>query len=226
VTTEPLGDDFALGLADDALILSHRCSEWLTRAPEIELDIAFGNIGLDLLGQARGIYALLGDEDQFAYHRDASDWRNCTLVELPNGDFAFSMMRLLAFAAYERAIFAIAPADERLGPIFAKALKEVTYHLEHAEGWVLRLGDGTDESHRRMQDAVDAVWPLLSELCAPVPQVEQAVRTELADVLNRATLAVPTTTTAPQPRGDHTAHLTELLDEMQSVVSEHEGATW
>lgn len=225
MTTDPLGDAFALSLADDALILSHRCSEWLTRAPEIELDIAFGNIGLDLLGQARGIYALLGDEDQLAYHRDAPAWRNCTLVELPNGDFAFSVLRLLAFATYERAIFATSPADERLGPIFAKALKEVTYHHEFAEGWVLRLGDGTEESHRRMQGAADAVWPLLSELCDPAPQVEQTVRTELADILTRATLTVPTTA-APPHRGEHTAHLTELLDEMQSLAREHEGARW
>lgn len=221
-----MNDDFILCLADDPLILSHRCSEWLTRSPEIELDIAFGNIGLDLLGQARALYALLGDEDQLAYHRDAADWRNSTLVELPNGDFAFSMMRLLAFATYERALFAAPPDDDRLEPIFAKARKEVAYHLEHAEGWVLRLGDGTDESHRRMQAAADAVWPLLGELCDPAPEVEQTVRADLAAVLTRATVTSPSTSGDPQRRGRHTPHLTELLDEMQSLAREHEGATW
>lgn len=220
-------DALALCLADDALILSHRCGEWLTRAPEIELDIAFGNIGLDLLGQARAIYALLGDEDELAYHRAAPAWRSCTLVELPNGDFAFSMMRLLAFSTYERALFATEPSDQRLGPIFAKALKEVTYHQEHAEGWVLRLGDGTAESHRRMQNAADAVWPLLTELCAPAAELEQRVRQSLTDVITRATLSKPETSAADgASRNVKTQHLTELLDEMQSLAREHEGATW
>lgn len=214
-----------LELADDALILSHRCSEWLTRAPEIELDIAFGNIGLDLLGQARTLYALVGDEDQLAYHRDADGWRNCTLVELPNGDFAFSMMRLLAFAAYECELFRTDPGTDELRAVYAKAIKEATYHLEHAEAWVLRLGDGTDVSHARMQEATDAVWPLLTELCSPAPDIEEAVRAQLATILTTATLTVPTAT-AKTARGEHTPHLPELLDEMQALAREHEDATW
>ncbi len=214
-----------LDLADDALILSHRCSEWLTRAPEIELDIAFGNIGLDLLGQARSLYALLGDEDQLAYHRDAREWRNCTLVELPNGDFAFSMMRLLAFATYECELFRTDPGAQDLRDIFAKALKEATYHFEHAEAWVLRLGDGTDVSHLRMQVAADTVWSLLTELCSPAPDLEPIVRAKLAAVLTAATLTVPDAA-ADGRRGDHTPHLTELLDEMQSLARQHRGATW
>ncbi|WP_332643028.1 1,2-phenylacetyl-CoA epoxidase subunit PaaC [Aeromicrobium sp.] len=217
--------NLTLELADDALILSHRCSEWLTRSPEIELDIAFGNIGLDLLGQARSLYALVGDEDRLAYHRDAPEWRNCTLVELPNGDFAFSMMRLLAFASYECALFRTDPDTDELRAIFAKAAKEAAYHLEHAEAWVLRLGDGTDVSHGRMQDAADAVWPLLTELCSSAPEVEAAVRTQLAAILTAATLTVPTAA-APTQRGEHTPHLAELLGEMQSLAREHEGATW
>ncbi len=212
-------------LADDALILSHRCSEWLTRSPEIELDIAFGNIGLDLLGQARSLYALVDDEDQLAYHRDAPEWRSFTLVELPNGDFAFSMMRLLAFASYECALFATDPGTDDLRAIYAKAIKEATYHLEHAEGWVLRLGDGTDASRARMQAAADAVWPLLTELCSPAPEVEQTVRAQLADILTTATLTVPAGR-ASTDRGEHTPHLAELLDEMQALAREHEGATW
>jgi len=218
-------------LADDALILSHRCSEWLTRAPEIELDIAFGNIGLDLLGQARSLYALLGDEDRLAYHRDAPDWRNCTLVELPNGDFAFSMMRLLTFATYECELFATDPGTDpnyptELRAIFAKALKEARYHAEFAEGWVLRLGDGTGESHRRMQEAVDVVWPLIAELCEPTTELEGSVREKLAAVLNQATLAEPSASQPSTMRGNHTPHLTELLTEMQALAREHEGATW
>ena len=214
-----------LDLADDALILSHRCSEWLTRSPEIELDIAFGNIGLDLLGQARNLYALVGDEDQLAYHRDAHEWRNCTLVELPNGDFAFSMMRLLAFASYECALFRTDPGRDDLRAIYAKAIKEATYHLEHAEAWVLRLGDGTDVSHARMQAAVDTVWPLITELCSSAPEVEDAVRKQLAAILTAATLTVPTTTASTRRR-EHTPHLAELLHEMQALAREHEGATW
>ena len=214
-----------MGLADDALILSHRCSEWLTRAPEIELDIAFGNIGLDLLGQARSLYALVGDEDQLAYHRDADEWRNSTLVELPNGDFAFSMMRLLAFAAYECELFRTDPGTDELRAIYAKAIKEASYHLEHAEAWVLRLGDGTEVSHDRAQEAADAVWPLLTELCSPAPGVEERVRTTLAAILTTATLTVPTASASTQ-RGLHTPHLTILLDEMQALAREHEGATW
>lgn len=214
-----------LDLADDALILSHRCSEWLTRSPEIELDIAFGNIGLDLLGQARSLYALVGDEDLLAYHRDAPEWRNCTLVELPNGDFAFSMMRLLAFASYECALFRTDPGSDDLRAIYAKSIKEATYHLEHAEAWVLRLGDGTDLSHARMQAAADAVWPLLTELCSSAPEVEDAVQAQLAAVLTAATLTVPSRTATTQ-RGKHTPHLAELLEEMQALAREHEGATW
>ncbi len=214
-----------LDLADDALILSHRCSEWLTRAPEIELDIAFGNIGLDLLGQARSLYALVGDEDQFAYQRDTHEWRNCTLVELPNGDFAFSMMRLLAFASYECALFSTDPGRDDLRAIYAKAIKEATYHLEHAEAWVLRLGDGTDVSHARMQAAVDTVWPLITELCSSAPEVEGVVRTQLAAILTAATLTVPTTTASTRRR-EHTPHLAHLLNEMQALAREHEGATW
>ena len=214
-----------LDLADDALLLSHRCSEWLTRSPEIELDIAFGNIGLDLLGQARSLYALVGDEDQLAYQRDADEWRSCTLVELPNGDFAFSMMRLLAFAAYECELFRTDPGTDDLRAIFAKAMKEARYHLEHAEAWILRLGDGTAVSHVRAQEAADAVWPLLAELCSPAPEVEERVRTTLAAILTTATLTVPTASASTR-RGEHTPHLTILLDEMQSLAREHEGATW
>lgn len=214
-----------LELADDALILSHRCSEWLTRSPEIELDIAFGNIGLDLLGQARSLYALVGDEDRLAYHRDASEWRNCTLVELPNGDFAFSMMRLLAFASYECALFRTDPGTDELRAIYAKAAKEAAYHLEHAEAWVLRLGDGTEVSHALMQHAADTVWPLLTELCSPAPEVEDDVRVQLASILTTATLTAPSAAASTE-RGDHTPHLTELLDDMQALAREHEGATW
>lgn len=214
-----------LDLADDALILSHRCSEWLTRSPEIELDIAFGNIGLDLLGQARSLYALVGDEDQLAYHRDTHEWRSCTLVELPNGDFAFSMMRLLAFATYECALFNTDPGRDDVRAIYVKAIKEATYHFEHAEAWVLRLGDGTDVSHERMQHAADTVWPLITELCSAKPAIEAGVRATLAEVLATATLTVPTATASTRRR-ERTPHLADLLHEMQALAREHEGATW
>ena len=162
---------YALALGDDALVLSQRCGQWITRSPQLEEDVAIANIGLDLLGQARTLLAYAGtadgrSEDDLAYLRDADAFTNVRLVELPNTDFAVSMARLLVFAAYQRALYArlASSADETLAGVAAKAVKEVTYHLDHASEWVLRLGDGTDESHRRMQAGLDLVWPYVDEL--------------------------------------------------------------
>ncbi len=144
---------YALALGDDALVLSQRCGQWITRAPQLEEDVAIANIGLDLLGQARTLLAYAGtadgrSDDDLAYLRDADAFTNVRLVELPNTDFAVSMARLLVFAAYQRALYSrlASSTDETLSGVAAKAVKEVTYHLDHASEWVLRLGDGTDES--------------------------------------------------------------------------------
>ena len=164
---------FALSLADDALVLGHRLSEWSSYAPTLEEDIALSNLGLDLIGQARLFYTLAGDiegkgrdEDRLAYFRDATEFRCIQLVQLPRGDFAFTMARQLAYAAFMQPYFeALERSTEpRLAEIAAKAVKEIAYHVRHAAEWVIRLGDGTEESRRRMIDGLAAIWPYTGEL--------------------------------------------------------------
>src|SRR5215210_5495624 len=159
---------YALRRADDALILGHRLSEWCGHAPMLEEDMALANMALDLLGQARELYSYAAkveakdnDEDRFAYLRDVRQYRNLLLVEQPNGDFARTIARQFLYAAfidpYWRAM--TASRDTTLAAIAAKAEKESAYHLRHSAEWMIRLGDGTQESHKRAQDAVDALWP-------------------------------------------------------------------
>src|SRR6185437_16008112 len=164
---------YALRLGDDALVLSQRLSEWASRAPEIEEDIALTNIALDLLGQARALldYAAVveggtRDEDDLAYLRTEREFCNVHLVEQENGDFAHTVARQLFFSTYQLALYEelISSTDELLAGVAAKGVKEAAYHRDHATQWVMRLGDGTDESHRRMQAAVDRLWPYTAEL--------------------------------------------------------------
>ncbi|MGN6610227.1 MAG: 1,2-phenylacetyl-CoA epoxidase subunit PaaC [Angustibacter sp.] len=241
---------YALALGDDALVLSQRCGQWITRSPQLEEDVAIANIGLDLLGQARTLLAYAGtadgrSEDDLAYLRDAEAFTNVRLVELPNTDFAVSMARLLVFAAYQRALYSrlASSADETLSGVAAKAVKEVTYHLDHASEWVLRLGDGTDESHRRMQAGLETVWPYVDELfdgghvdpqlvAEGVAVEPSSVRDEVLEVVRgvvaEATLTLPDAPPAPGAgrRGEHTPALAEMLDEMQGLHRAHPGATW
>lgn len=248
-TTTPLVT-YLLGLGDDALILAQRLGEWITRAPQIEEDIALGNIALDLLGQARVLLAHAGevegagrDEDALAFLRDEREFRNVCLVEIPNGDFAVTMARQLVFSAYQYELWtALRRSTEPvLADLAAKAVKEVAYHRDHATQWVLRLGDGTDEGHRRMQAGLDRVWPYVEELFAPDDVAAQlpgvaadpaALREPWAayveDVLARATLTVPTPTWRSRGgrQGLHTEHLGHLLPEMQHLHRAHPGARW
>ncbi|MFL6158111.1 MAG: 1,2-phenylacetyl-CoA epoxidase subunit PaaC [Marmoricola sp.] len=210
-----------LELADDALIASHRLSEWVARAPTIEEDVALANIALDLLGQARLLYALVGDEDELAYRRPAAEFRNAVMLERPNGDFGATIARSLLLAAHQHALYsALAQTDGDLGAIAAKAVKEVRYHRDHARVWTLRLGDGTAESRRRMQAGLDSEWAAWGEL-APSPE---AVAWASA-VLGEATLRVPGPVVATA-RGAHTEDLDELLATMREVSAAHPGATW
>ncbi len=225
-----------LRLGDDALIAAQRLAEWCAAAPELEEDVALANIALDQLGAARLLLSYAGeregrgrDEDDLAYLRDAADFRNCLLVELPNGDFAVTMAKLLFLAAYQLLRYdelADGP-DERLAAIAGKARKESAYHLDHAAHWTLRLGDGTAESHRRMQDAVDAVWPYTHELFE-----HSGLRTGwlavVEPVLAEATLTRPADGRARTGgrTGRHTEHLSALLAEMQVVHRAHPGVTW
>ncbi|MFI2662405.1 1,2-phenylacetyl-CoA epoxidase subunit PaaC [Micromonospora carbonacea] len=236
--------DFALALGDDALVAAQRLGEWTSRAPEMEEDVALANIALDQLGAARLLLTYAGelegagrDEDALAYLRDDREFRNCLLVELPNGDFAVTMAKLLLLSAYQLPLYAALAgcADERLAAIGAKARKESAYHRDHAALWVRRLGDGTAESHRRMQAAVDHVWPYAHELFAPWPgaPVDPATLRDDFDayvgpVLAEATLTRPADGWAPAGGRDgvHTEHLSYLLAEMQVLHRAHPGAQW
>ncbi|MGN9774741.1 1,2-phenylacetyl-CoA epoxidase subunit PaaC [Micromonospora sp. H33] len=236
--------DFTLRLGDDALIAAQRLAEWSTRAPEMEEDIALANIALDQLGAARLLLTYAGelegagrDEDALAYLRDDREFRNCLLVELPNGDFAVTMAKLLFLSAYQLPLYTALTgcADERLAAIGAKARKESAYHLDHASLWVRRLGDGTEESHRRMQAAVHEVWPYTHELFTPDPAAPVDPATLRADfdatvtaVIDEATLTLPENTWAPAGGRDgvHTEHLSYLLAEMQVLHRAHPGASW
>jgi ring-1,2-phenylacetyl-CoA epoxidase subunit PaaC len=244
--------DYALGLADDALVSAQRMGWWISRAPELEEDVALANIGLDQLGQARTLLTYAGQvegdgrsvgrsEDDLAYLRDERDFRNVKLVERPMTDFGVTMARLLVFATYQLHLYrALAScSDETLAAIAGKAVKEVAYHVDHAGHWVLRLGDGTDESHQRMQAALDAEWPYVEELFGildpaladRVPDraaLREPVLTDLRRVVTEATLAVPEVAPALGGGRDglHTEHLGYLLAEMQHLYRSHPGATW
>ena len=244
---------YALRLGDDALILSQRLGQWVTRAPQLEEDVALGNIALDLLGQARTLLTYAGEvegagrsEDDLAFLRDERDFLNVQLVERPDGDFAGAMAKQLLFSTYQLALYdgLQASADQTLAAIAAKAVKEVAYHRDHATQWVLRLGDGTAQSHERMQAALEKVWPHVPELFATDDLEQRLVASGVAvdvstlaqewddyvdQVLSRATLTRPVG--APRlpgggRRGLHTESFGYLLAEMQHLHRSHAGATW
>jgi ring-1,2-phenylacetyl-CoA epoxidase subunit PaaC len=234
-----------LALGDDALVGAQRLAQWCTRAPELEEEVALANMGLDLLGQARLLYARAGQvdgsgrgEDAYAYFRDAEDFRNVRLAELPNGDFAFSITRLLVLSCWRLAVFqrlaATAP-DPVLKAVAAKGVNELAYHRQFAADWAVRLGDGTEESHRRMRAALAGIAPYTAELFASRPgfgidpaDVREETMAVLQQVLDAAGLELPAAEALPgQGReGDHTEHLAPLLDELQSVARAHPEATW
>ena len=242
----------ALRLGDTCLVLAQRLSEWCGHAPAIEEDIALANIALDILGQARGLLTRAGelegdgrDEDALAYWRAPEDFRNLQLVELPNGDFARTILRQFFYDAYAVELWSrlTASTDPGLAGVAAKADKESRYHLRHSSGWVVRLGDGTDESHRRIQEALAQLWPYAGEAfidddadraaaelgLAPLPSdLLPNFSERLTSVFTSASLPVP----EPVPwqrggrQGRHTEHLSYLLAEMQVVARAHPGAVW
>jgi ring-1,2-phenylacetyl-CoA epoxidase subunit PaaC len=243
IDMEPAGADLAaycLMLGDDALIMSHRLQEWCTRAPELEDEVALANIGLDLLGQARLLLARTGqDEDSLAFLRDEDEFRNVRLVEVPNGDFAHLMARLLIFATWRLAVLnrLTESSDEVLAAIAAKGVKEMTYHRDYAARWVIRLGDGTRHSHERMHRGLVDLWPLVGELFVPdeielqpfavdPAQVREEFDQVIGEVLAVGTLEAPALTGEFTPRGVHTEALGPLLRDMQSVARALPGATW
>ncbi|TCO62605.1 1,2-phenylacetyl-CoA epoxidase subunit PaaC [Actinocrispum wychmicini] len=232
--------ELCLRIGDDALIMSHRLQDWVTAAPELEDEVALANIGLDLLGQARLLLARAAkadpsvvpsvpqsDEDALAFFRDAAEFRNVRLVELGGGDFAFAMARLLVFATWRLALLQdlTAAEDPVLAAIAVKGVKELTYHRDYAARWVVRLGDGTEYSHERMQAGLDAVWPYVDELFADCPDLRGTFDAVIAEVSTVSTLRVPAGYGLQPPR-THTEHLEPILAEMQSVAREHPDATW
>ena len=251
-TCEEAHLEYILRLADTALIHGQRLSEWCGQGPVLEEDLALTNIALDLIGQARLLLAHAGalegagrDEDRLAFLRDQGAYRNVTLVELPNEDFAHAVVRNLLMSAYQLTLWRALQqsADPQLAAIAQKSLKEANYHLQHAADWTVRLGDGTDESHQRAQRALDALWPYTAEFFTAdaiddaaagagigpaCTTLESGWRASVEPVLAEATLVAPTTTPfrSRGKAGVHTEHLGHLLAEMQFLQRSHPGATW
>lgn len=235
--------EFLIRAADDRLVLGHRLSEWCGHGPILEEDIALANIALDLIGEATLLYKLAGEiegkgrnEDALAYFRDAVDYRNALMVELPKGDFAFTIVRQFFFSVYSLLqMEALARSDNaELAGIAAKAVKEAKYHVRHAANWVVTIGDGTDESHQRAQHAVDSLWRYTGELFLAdsvdpdAAALEGPWRAQVDDVLKRATLVTPQVGFMQRGgrEGKHTEHLGHMLAEMQIVARSHPGASW
>jgi ring-1,2-phenylacetyl-CoA epoxidase subunit PaaC len=254
VTTTPADPlvTYVLRQADRALVLAQRLLEMVTHAPEIEEDMALSNLALDLIGQARTLYTYAGevegaghDEDHFAYWRDANQFLNPLLVEQPNDDFAHVIVRQFLHDAYALPYWdaMVASADATLAALAGKAVKETAYHLRHARSWVVRLGDGTDESHRRTQAAVDALWRFTGELfehdavedalvatgvaADPAP-IREAWRATVTDAFAEATLTVPPDGVMQTGgrTGRHSERFSYLVGELQVLARAHPGATW
>jgi ring-1,2-phenylacetyl-CoA epoxidase subunit PaaC len=239
---------YALGLGDDALVLAHRLGEWIANAPELEEDVALGNIGLDLLGHARSLLTYAGtawdkSEDDLAYFRDEPDFRARQLFEQPNGDFAVTIARQLIASVYFAELYRALSRSEdaTLAAIAAKAVKEVDYHVDHSVQWLRRLGLGTELSHERMQRGLDVMWPFVGELFQPDPYAEVLAGiavdpTELREafdhlvpgLIENAGLMVPTGAAAQGGGrlGRHSEALGPMLAEMQVLARAHPGATW
>jgi ring-1,2-phenylacetyl-CoA epoxidase subunit PaaC len=226
-----------LALGDDALIYSHRLQQWITRLPELEEETALANIALDLLGQARMLLARAGTilgrtEDQLAFFRDEHEFRNMRFVERADADFAELVGRLLILATWRLALFEQlrGSPDPVLAAIAAKGVKELTYHRDYAAQWVVRLGDGTAESKRRMQTALEAIWPLVDEVFAGIDRTETDV--VLDTVLATAGLTRPDVAALAPVGGRagrdgvHTEAMGYVLAELQSVARAHPEATW
>ncbi len=244
--------EFLLRLADDHLILGHLLSEWCGHAPMLEEDLAMPNMALDLIGQARALYTYAAEvegegrtEDDFAYLRREREYRNCLLAERPNGDFAHTMLRQLYFAAFMEPMWRAmtSSSDKTLAGIAAKAVKEVAYHIRHAGEWVVRLGDGTEESARRMKMAAEELAPYVGELfetdevteamteagIAPDPaSLRPEFDRTIGAIFAEAGLEVPAPPWVQSGgrQGRHGEHMGYLLAELQYMQRTYPGAMW
>jgi ring-1,2-phenylacetyl-CoA epoxidase subunit PaaC len=238
-------EDYLLRLGDDALVLGQRLGEWCGHAPVLEIDISLANFALDLVGQATLLLGEAGDADQLAFHRDVLDFKNCLLVEQPNGDFAQTIARQLLYSTWQHLLLQrlTGSSDRFLSELAHKAVKEVAYHRDLASEWTARLGDGTEESARRMADGLDWCWRFVPELfevddglqaaieagVAPDPRAfEDEYRAAIATVLAEAKLDVPAD---QRPilggrRGHHSEHLGHLLAVMQFLPRTYPDAVW
>ncbi len=244
--------EYLLALGDDELLLGHRVSEWCGHAPILEEDIAFANIALDEIGHARLWYQLVAElrgedperyPDQLAFFRTANEFRALPLLQLPNGDWAFSLLRQYLFDAFEaQRLEGLARSEyAALAEAAAKIRTEELYHLRHSRAWIPRLGLGTEESHRRLQDALDALWPYAQGLGVPLDSEDELVeaglvpatgelftawRAEVGKFLEEADLKLPDADPGHGDRRQHTEHLAELLDDMQEVARFDAEAQW
>ncbi|MGP9528975.1 1,2-phenylacetyl-CoA epoxidase subunit PaaC [Glutamicibacter sp. AOP5-A2-18] len=239
---------YALTLGDDSLILAQRLAHWISRAPELEEDVALGNIALDILGHARSFLTYAGlawdkSEDDLAYWREEEEFTSLWIVEQPNGHFGVTIMRQLIVSIFQHLLYQklVSSADETLAAIAAKAVKEVDYHRDHAIQWTIRLGQGTEESAEKMRHALDILWPYVDEMfrdeavhqrlegIAVLPStLRDAWQEEITAVLTDAGLQIPSTGQAMVygRRGEHSEHLGYVLAEMQVLARKHPGASW
>jgi ring-1,2-phenylacetyl-CoA epoxidase subunit PaaC len=244
--------NYLLELSDDSVILGQRLGEWCGHGPVIEIDMALTNTSLDLFGQSRSLYQYASElegkgksEDELVAFRDACDFRNCLLVEQPNGDFAQTIVRQYFFDAYQYFLFSQLKEsrDERLAAIAAKSIKETAYHLRFSREWMKRLGDGTEESHQRLQDGVNKLWRFTNELfvdteCSSAMREEgigadlNVVRTEWSKEIKSTfelaglTFPEPTVMQKGGRMGHHTEHLGYILTEMQFMQRAYPGQEW
>ncbi|MEG2926946.1 MAG: 1,2-phenylacetyl-CoA epoxidase subunit PaaC [Glutamicibacter sp.] len=239
---------YALTLGDDALILAQRMSHWISRAPELEEDVALGNIALDILGHARSFLTYAGlawdkTEDELAYWREEEEFTSLWIVEQPNGHFGVTIIRQLIVSIFQNLLYKqlAQSKDETLAAISAKAVKEVDYHRDHAIQWTIRLGMGTEESASKMRHALEILWPYVDEMfrdeevhqdLAGIAVLPSTLRgawdEEITAVLADAGLEIPATGQAMAygRRGEHSEHLGYLLAEMQVLARKHPGASW
>ncbi len=244
--------EYLIRLGDDSLILGHRLSEWCGHGPVLEEDIAMTNISLDLIGQTTSIFEYAGkvegkgrSEDDIAFLRYQKDYKNLLLVERPNGDFGVTMMRQFLFDAFRKPLFErlVNSSDAQLSAIAAKSLKETIYHLRHSSEWIIRLGDGTEESHQRIQDALDELWKYTAEMFVE-DEVDESLLADgilpsmkalkeewmatVSSVLEQATLIIPTNNWEQHGgrNGKHSEHLGFILTELQYMQRAYPGMEW
>ena len=249
--------NYTLHLADNSLVMGHRLSEWTGHGPSLEQDIAMTNIALDLIGQARNFYqyaATLSDninglpatEDTLAYLRDGHEFKNCLLAELPNGHWGNTLLKIFFYSTWQYFLYQklIYFPDNQIAAIAEKSLKEVTYHVRWSSQWVIRLGDGTMESHTKMQEALEALWPYTGEIFEPVDWevalcemqpgfsfkgIKEDYLKKVSDLIREATLLLPEADTWMQSggkKGVHTEHLGYILAEMQFLQRAYPGCKW